>query len=85
MDSLFCLIYFIVIHATFLSSAIRINTYNANDDNGNVTNVHIYLSFLLCINVLTHFSGDHIWRGDLAEVGGGRAPHGGWLAAPDLV
>ena len=50
MDSLFCLIYFIVIHATFLSSAIRINTYIANDDNGNVTNVIIISPVYKCFD-----------------------------------
>ena len=50
MDSLFCLICFIVIHATFLSGAIRIDTYIANDDNGNVTNVFIISRVYKCFD-----------------------------------
>ena len=40
MDSIFCLIYFGVIHATLLSSTVRINAYIANYDNGNVTCIY---------------------------------------------
>ena len=39
MDSMFCLIYFIVIHVTFLSST---NNINAHQNNGNVTCVYVY-------------------------------------------